>query len=124
VLTPQDSPHTNFVLQETEAEERFLFPRDSKEIEKMNQMVPSEAPKDHDADRADIKKMAERELGAFFSAVKKSFGVRQAQLAADDWLQELEASSALPIAIREWRLITIQAARRLATRLNVSFQHD
>jgi hypothetical protein len=90
----------------------------------MNQMVPSEAPKDHDADRADIKKMAERELGAFFSAVKKSFGVRQAQLAADDWLQELEASSALPIAIREWRLITIQAARRLATRLNVSFQHD
>jgi hypothetical protein len=73
---------------------------------------------------ADMTKLAERELGAFFNAVKQLFGAKQAQLAANDWLEELETANTLPVAIREWRLVTINAARRLARRLNVSFQHD
>ncbi len=73
---------------------------------------------------ADITKMAERELGAFFNAVKKLFGTKQAELAANDWLEELETTNPLPVAIREWRLITINAARRLAVRLSFSFQTD
>lgn len=89
----------------------------------MNEMVLSDALENYEPGYGDVTKMAERELGAFFSAVKNSFGAKQAELAAEDWLQELEATSALPDAIREWRLITINAARRLATRLNVRFQH-
>lgn len=90
----------------------------------MSQMILSEAPNNCDSACAEIMKMAERELAAFFSAVKELFGMEQAQLAANDWLQELETTSALPAAIREWRLITIKAARRLAARLNVSSQPD
>ncbi|HVB85490.1 MAG TPA: hypothetical protein VNK23_02350 [Candidatus Dormibacteraeota bacterium] len=90
----------------------------------MNQMALSEGWQNHDPGFAGITKMAERELAAFFNAVRKLFGAKQAELAAKDWLQELETTSALPVATREWRLITIHAARRLASRLNVSFQRD
>lgn len=90
----------------------------------MNHTVFSEAPTNHHPDGASIAKMAERELGAFFNVVKQLFGTKQAELAANDWLEELEASRTLPVAIREWRLITINAARRLAVRLNASLQYE
>jgi hypothetical protein len=48
------------------------------------------------------------------------FVAKQEQLAAKDWLQELEATNALPVVLREWRLITLNAARR--TRLKVPKQ--
>jgi hypothetical protein len=89
----------------------------------LNEIVLSEMPANHES-CADITRMAERELAAFFNAVKKLFGPNQAELAANDWLQELEITDALPVAVRGWRLITINAAKRLATRLNSSFQHD
>jgi hypothetical protein len=81
-----------------------------------------EAPKGDDNRSADVKTLAERELAAFCNAVKKLFGSRQAELAANDWLRELEIINALPASIREWRMITISAARQLAARLNVPFQ--
>jgi hypothetical protein len=90
----------------------------------MNQMMFTEAPESHKPGYAEIARMAERELAAFFNAVKKLFGPSQAELAANDWLDELETTDAVPVGIREWRLITINAARRLATRLNLSFQCD
>jgi len=90
----------------------------------MNQMALSECWENHDPGIADVAKMAERELAAFFNAVRKLFGATQAELAANDWLQELEATDTLPVATREWRSITIHAARRLAARINGSFQRD
>jgi len=88
----------------------------------MNEMVLGDASPNHDPGGANTRKLAERELAAFFNAVKKLFGPKQAELAANDWLEELETTDALPVAVREWRLITISAARRLASRLNVPFQ--
>jgi hypothetical protein len=61
--------------------------------------------------------MAEQELAAFFSAVTELFGSEQAELSAEDWLQELTAIDALPASAREWRLITARASTRLANRL-------
>lgn len=89
----------------------------------MNEIVLGEMPGNHDL-CVDVVRMAERELAAFFNAVKQLFGARQAELVANDWLEELETSNALPVAVLEWRLITINAARRLAARLNVSLQHN
>jgi hypothetical protein len=62
--------------------------------------------------------MAQRELGAFLSAVTELFDPEQAQLSAEDWLDELESVDSLPgLACDEWRRITIAAAARLASRL-------
>ena len=67
---------------------------------------------------------AERELGAFISAVSELFGPDHAQRAADDWLGELERAefssmNTLTEARREFRAVTIAAAVRLAGCLNV-----
>jgi hypothetical protein len=86
----------------------------------MNYMALSDASGNHDVSCVDVAAMAERELGAFFSAVKRMFGAEQAERAADDWLAELALVNDLPVATREWRLITITAARRLAARLSGS----
>jgi hypothetical protein len=65
--------------------------------------------------------MAERELGAFISAVTELFGSEQVRLAAEDWLDELELTETLPgLTSRDWRLITIAASARLAKRVNAS----
>jgi hypothetical protein len=65
--------------------------------------------------------MAERELGAFISAVTELFGSEQVRLAAEDWLDELELTETLPgLTSRDWRLITISASARLAKRVNAS----
>ena len=70
-------------------------------------------------DCAGLIPMAERELAAFFNAVTELFGSELAQLSAEDWLQELTATDALPASAREWRLITARASTRLATRLRL-----
>lgn len=61
--------------------------------------------------------MAERELGAFIRAVTELYGSEQARLSAEDWLDELMLVDKLPASTaREWRLVTIAAASRLAKR--------
>jgi hypothetical protein len=69
---------------------------------------------------ADLITMAERELSAFLNAVTRSFGSEQAELSAEDWLQELIEIDGLPASAREWRLITAKASTRLASRMNAS----
>jgi hypothetical protein len=61
---------------------------------------------------------AERELGAFMTAVSELFGTEHARRAADDWVDELERIDTLPETGRDFRAITIAAAARLATWLN------
>jgi hypothetical protein len=67
-----------------------------------------------------LMKTAEQELAAFFNAVKQLFGREQAELSAEDWLQALAEIECLPSSNRDWRLVTIKASARLATRVNVS----
>jgi hypothetical protein len=70
---------------------------------------------------AKLMTIAERELGAFISAVTELFGSEQAGLAAEDWLDELVLMETLPgLTSRGWRLITIAASARLANRVNAS----
>jgi hypothetical protein len=68
----------------------------------------------------DLLKMAERELSAFFNAISGLFGSEQAELSAEDWLQELMEIDALPTSAREWRLFTAKASTRLARRVGTS----
>lgn len=65
-------------------------------------------------------KAAEQELAAFFNAVKQLFGREQAELSAEDWLDELAGIDSLPSSVRDWRSVTVKASARLATRLNAS----
>jgi hypothetical protein len=70
---------------------------------------------------AELMSMAERELGAFISAVTELFDSEQVRLAAEDWLDELVLVETLPgLTSRGWRLITIAASARLANRVNAS----
>ena len=61
---------------------------------------------------------AEAELAAFCEAVFRRYGLKEAQKAAQDWIEELEtmdwpADWTLP----NWRHVTIAAADRLALRI-------
>ena len=69
---------------------------------------------------ADLIKMAERELSAFFNAVTRLFGSEQAQISVEDWLHELIEIDGLPASAREWRLITAKVSTRLPGRVNAS----
>jgi hypothetical protein len=71
-------------------------------------------------DCADMETAGERELKAFFTAVTDSFGPQQAELSADDWLNELTAAEVPPASVREWRSITVKASARLAARVHPS----
>lgn len=65
---------------------------------------------------ADLMIMAEHELAAFLGAVTKLYGVEQARISAEVWLDELEAMPALPPpASRDWRKVTVAALARLAS---------
>ncbi len=62
--------------------------------------------------------MTQRELGAFMRAVTDMYGSGEAEIAAGDWLDELESIEELPeCASHTFRLVTIAAASRLASRL-------
>ena len=64
--------------------------------------------------------MAERELSAFFNAVTQLFGSEQAELSAEDWLQELIEIDDLPTSVPKWRSITAKVSTRLASRVRAS----
>ena len=68
-------------------------------------------------DCADSMSLAERELAAFFGAVKELFGSELAELSAEEWLRELETSDDLP-ASTEWQTLTAKASLWLANRVN------
>lgn len=87
----------------------------------MNSLAPYKRPKTSDFHCDDLVPMAERELSAFFNAVTQLFGSEQAEISAEDWLQELVEIDDLPASTREWRLITARVSTRLASRVNASF---
>ena len=68
-------------------------------------------------DCSDSMSNAERELAAFFGAVKELFGSELAELSAREWLRELEATDDLP-SFPEWRTLTDKASLWLANRVN------
>jgi hypothetical protein len=74
---------------------------------------------------ADQMHLAERELASFIGAVKELFGPEQAQLSADDWLDEAElmSSQSRPTS-RDWRAVTVEASARLASRLALAGSTD
>ena len=85
------------------------------------------AMNNHDRSDASLMSMAERELGAFMTAVAELYGPAEGRISAKDWLDELDSMDRVPGATaREWRLITIAAAARLASRLVEArhFHHD
>ena len=57
---------------------------------------------------------AERELGAFLTAVRQNFGPDAAPRAADCWLEAFAAAPSACFAPRELRAVTIRAASHLA----------
>src|SRR3981081_4106865 len=85
----------------------------------MNQLAINQSSKDH-IDCADVMTTAEQELTAFFRAVVNLFGSELAELSADDWLNELLTTKALPSSTRDWRRIPLKASTRLAARVNAS----
>jgi hypothetical protein len=67
---------------------------------------------------AKLMTIAETELAAFYEAVFRQYGPKEARKSAQDWIEELEtmdwpADWALP----NWRHVTIVAADRLAFRI-------
>jgi hypothetical protein len=84
----------------------------------MSPLAPYKPSKNANPRCVDLIPMAERELSAFFNATTQLFGPEQAELSAEDWLQELIEIDALPASDREWRLITMKASTRLASRVN------
>jgi hypothetical protein len=62
--------------------------------------------------------IAERELSAFIRAVTELFGREEAELSAEDWLDESELMDSPPVSTsRNWRAVTIAASAKLANRL-------
>ena len=86
----------------------------------MNQLALNQWPKNHNPDCAELLTMAEQELAAFFRAMTKLFGSRQAEASAEDWLREVTAVKTLPVSPREWRWLTINVAAQRASRVNTA----
>jgi hypothetical protein len=62
--------------------------------------------------------LAERELSAFVAAVRASYGPEEAELSAEDWIEESELMDSSPRSeVRNWRAVTIAASTRLASRV-------
>ena len=67
---------------------------------------------------AELMTTAERQLGAFYEAVFKRYGRKEARKAAQDWIEELETMDwAADWALPNWRHVTIAAADCLAFRI-------
>jgi hypothetical protein len=82
----------------------------------MNQFAIRTQPRNSDCSGS--MSLAERELSAFFGAVKELFGSELAELSAEEWLRELEATDDLPASTREWQTLTARASLWLANRVN------
>ena len=63
--------------------------------------------------------MAERELTAFYGAVKKLFGREAAEASAKEWMESIAGRKRLPSSTREWREITYAVMQRLAERVEL-----
>jgi hypothetical protein len=58
---------------------------------------------------------------AFIGTVRASYGPEEAELSAEDWIEESELIDSSPRSeVRNWRAATIAASARLANRLNVA----
>ncbi len=87
----------------------------------MSQMM-SESKKDAAAvppdDIAAVLNSAEREIAAFYTVVTATYGPEQAELAALDWLKEMErADLSAQDSFFNWRGFTYLAAVKLAERV-------
>ena len=82
----------------------------------MNQFADPREPRNPDCSGSIS--LAERELSAFFGAVKELYGSELAKLSAEEWLRELEATDDLPASTREWQTLTVRASLWLADRVN------
>jgi hypothetical protein len=86
------------------------------EVKNMNELAPDNVSQDHNPTCSELLGMAEHELAAFFAAVTELFGSEQAELSAEEWLDEFLATETLPASTCDWRLITFSASTRLASR--------
>jgi hypothetical protein len=86
----------------------------------MSSVVSYRSTKDANPRSTGPIKAAEQELAAFFNAVTQLFGREQAELSAEDWLHELAEVDGLSYSTRDWRLLTLKASNRLATRMSAS----
>jgi len=86
----------------------------------MNPLARYQPPNNFYQPCCDVITLAERELSAFFHAVTRLFGSKQAELSAADWLRELIEIDGLPTSAREWRSITAKVAARLASQVRPS----
>ena len=86
----------------------------------MNRLAGYKVPTTSNPHCDDLMTMAERELSAFFNAVTQLFGSEQAELSAEDWLQELIEIDDLPTSVPKWRSITAKVSTRLASRVRAS----
>ncbi|HKV80593.1 MAG TPA: hypothetical protein VJP02_20755 [Candidatus Sulfotelmatobacter sp.] len=67
---------------------------------------------------------AEHELASFIGAVTQQYGSEEADLAAEDWLDEAQSMDSPPLSTgQNWRAVTIAASARLANRLTVARHH-
>jgi len=67
---------------------------------------------------AELMTTAETELAAFYEAVFRRYGLKEARKAAQDWIEELETMDWLgDWALPNWRHMTIAAADCLAFRI-------
>jgi hypothetical protein len=67
---------------------------------------------------AELMTTAETELAAFYEAVFKRYGLKEARKAAQDWMEELEMMDwPADWALLNWRHVTIAAADCLAFRI-------
>jgi hypothetical protein len=63
---------------------------------------------------------AEKELGAFAQAINKLFSSAHIGQSIEDWVEEFESIDwPAGAAIPDWRRVTIVAAARLASRLEI-----
>jgi hypothetical protein len=67
---------------------------------------------------AELMTTAEAELAAFYEAVFRQYGLKEAKKAAQDWIEELETMDwPTDWALPNWRHVTIAAADCLALRM-------
>jgi hypothetical protein len=86
-------------------------------------MAKQESPREdgrlsHAWEIPQCRSIAERELSAFVNSVTSLLGPEQAMFLTDVWLDELASMESMPgPSSLDWRLVTIAASARLATRL-------
>jgi hypothetical protein len=67
---------------------------------------------------AELMTTAETELAAFYEAVFRRYGLKEARKSAQDWIEELETMAWLAdLGLPNWRQVTIAATDCLAFRI-------